>query len=426
MAAISTWGASNLRFTTFLTGLLTAITPISVHAQEAAPRPAKVFTVAESQEELRRTYPAIVLPSRETALSFRVGGQVIDLPIRAAQQVAKGDLIARLDTRDLKTQIALLQSQKDQAVAQLDALRAGARPEEIAALEAGVAAVQAQVDVTREALERTRALVERGVATSAQLEGAEGEFRVAQANLSAQQEQLRIGQVGGRPEEIAAAEAALRGLEAQIEQAQNQLADASLKAPFDGVIARRDIENFSNIQAGSGVALLQTLSPAHLAFDIPGADVSTFIQLGVENITTTARFDAFPGQEFETEVVEFSVDADSATQTYRGRVSVDLTKVAGAILPGMVANVVATLKAGTDTQILVPLAAIGAEAAGAPFVWTVTDNNSVAASAVTLGDISEGMIEVTSGVAPGDMIVAAGVSRITAGQVIRPMPQVGN
>lgn len=394
-------------------------------AQEAAPRPAKVFVVEATEEIIQRAYPAIVLPSRETELSFRVSGQVQELPIRAALDVQEGDLIAKLDTRDFETQIQLLKSEREQSVASLEALRKGARPEEVSAQEAAVESAQAQVDVAADSLARTQQLLERGVATTAQLEEAESLARVAEAALRAEQEQLRIANIGGRPEDIAAAEAALRGLDTRIKQAQDQLADAELRAPFDGIVARRDIENFSNIQAGAPVILLQALRPAHLIFDIPGADVTLFTQLGPENIVTIAHFDAYPGQEFPTELVEFSVDADGTTQTYRGRVSVDIPERDG-ILPGMVANVTVSTEGGNGGQTFVPLGAIGAEADGSPFVWKVDASNSVAASPVELGDVQAGMVEVTTGVEAGDTVIAAGVSRLTPGQVIRPITQIGN
>lgn len=151
-------------------------------AQTSNPRPAKVTTVVASKEVLSRRYPAVVLPSREIELSFKVSGQVIDLPVRASANVQVGDTIAQIDTRDYENQVAQLQSNRDQAVAQLDALRAGARPEEIAALEAAVQSAQAQVEQTAEALTRAQALLDRGVATRAQVEGAQAEARVAEAN----------------------------------------------------------------------------------------------------------------------------------------------------------------------------------------------------------------------------------------------------
>ncbi len=393
-------------------------------AQDTVPRPAKVAEVIATAADVARTYPATVLPSREIELSFKVSGQVIDLPVRAAAQVAQGDTIAQIDTRDFENQIAQLQSQRDQAVAQLDALRAGARAEEILALEAAVESAQAQVDQTREALDRAQQLLDRGVSTRAQLEGAQAEFRVAQANLRAQQEQLRIGQIGGRPEEISAAEAAIRGIDAQIKIARDSLSDATLTAPFDGIIARRDIENFSNVQAGQSIVLLQGLDVVHLAFDIPSPDVTELTRNGADRIRNRAVFNALPGLEFEAELVEFSVQADSATQTYRGRVAVTVPE-GSVILPGMVASVISSTE-GTASHVMAPLSAIASAPDGAPLVWVVDDTGMVSKQPVTLGEASGSQVVVTTGLKEGDTVVAAGVSEIIDGMTIRPIAQVGN
>jgi len=396
----------------------------SLAAQEAAPRPAKVANVTITASTVSRTYPATVLPSREIELSFKVSGQVIDLPVRATSQVSQGDTIAQIDTRDFQNQIDQLQSQRDQAAAQLDALKAGAREEEIAALEAAVQSAQAQVDQTRDALERAEELLARGVSTRAQVEGAQAEFRVAEANLRAQKEQLRIGQVGGRPEDISASEAAIRGIDTQIKIARDSLSDATLTAPFDGIIARRDIENFSNVQAGQNIVLLQGLDVLHLAYDIPSPDVTELTRNGPDKITNIAVFDALPGQDFEAELVEFSVQADSATQTYRGRVAVSVPEGA-VILPGMVASVISSTQ-GTAVQVLAPLSAIASAPDGAPLVWVVDDDGLVSEQPVTLGEASGSQVVVTSGLNEGDTVVAAGVSEIIDGMTIRPILQVRN
>ncbi|MFK7752420.1 MAG: efflux RND transporter periplasmic adaptor subunit [Sedimentitalea sp.] len=405
-------------------GLFAILVPVGVWAQESAVRPAKVTMVSASEATISRKYPALVLPSREIELSFKVSGQVIELPVRAASDVSTGDTIAQIDTRDFENQIAQLQSSRDQATAQLDALKAGARPEEIAALEAAVQSAQAQVDQTRDALTRAEELLQRGVSTRALVEGAQAEFRVAEANLRAQQEQLRIGQIGGRPEEIAASEAVLRGIDTQIKVARDALSDATLTAPFDGIIARRDIENFSNVQAGQSIALLQGLDVVHLAFDIPGPDVTELTRNGPDAISNMAVFGALPGQEFSAELVEFSVQADSATQTYRGRVAVTVPEGA-VILPGMVASVISSTQ-GAAAQITAPLSAIAAKPDGAPFVWMVDDAGKVSAQAVSLGEANSAGVVIDEGLSDGDVIVSAGVSEIIDGMIIRPITRVGN
>lgn len=417
------WGMAKQRWIRILTVLTLVTSMCQALAQEAAPRPAKVFTVQPSSSELRRAYPAIVLPSSEVELSFRVSGRVIDLPVRAAVQVAEGDLIAALDPRDFETQIAQLESQIDQAVAQLAALRSGAREEEIAALEAAVFSAEAQLEQARDQEARTRELVERGVATSAQLEQDEASLRVAEANLRAQTEQLRIGRAGGRAEDIAASEAAIRGLEAQLKIARDNLEDATLEAPFAGVIARRDIENFTNIQAGQSIALLQALSVVHLAFDVPGPDVTALSANGTENIRNEVTFDALPDMVFPGEVVEFSVQADAATQTYRGRVAVAVPEDA-LILPGMVGRVISSA-AGQQEALMIPMTAVAASPSGDAFVWRVGTGNTVSEHPVALGDMRGDMVAVTDGLAPGDTIVSAGVSRLINGMTIRPVTRIG-
>ena len=393
-------------------------------AQDTRPRPAKVFVVRATEDVLRRTYPAIVLPSRQVELSFRVSGRVIDLPIRASQEVAAGDVIARVDPRDFETQVARVASSVAQADAQLDALRAGARPEEISALEAAVESAQAQLDAARDAAERTRTLRDRGVAPIAHLQAAEAEFRVARANLRAQEEQLRIGLAGGRPEEIAAAEAALDGLEAQLRVARDNLNDATLRAPFDGIVARRYIENFLNVQAGQSVALIQAIDVVHLAFDIPGPDVTTLARAGTDAVKAVAVFDALPDRAFDTELVEFSVQADSASQTYRGRVAVHSPQDA-LILPGMVARVILTAPRN-DRHLRVPITAIASFPDGAPFVWVVDAANAVSARPVTLGPAAGDMVAVEAGIEAGTAIVSAGVGRLVEGQTVRPIASVGD
>ena len=91
----------------------------------------------------------------------------------------------------------------------------------------------------------------------------------------------------------------------------------------------------------------------------------------------------------------------------------------------MVANVTISIESATSST-LVPVSAIMADPKGAPFVWKVGPDNSVSAQPVSLGNMHGGMVTVADGVSAGDIIVSAGVSRITPGQVIRPITQVGN
>lgn len=67
----------------------------SARSEDAPVRPAKTYTVTAQPSDVQRTCPAIVLPSREMRLTFRVSGWVLDLPVSAAKFVQEGDVIVR-------------------------------------------------------------------------------------------------------------------------------------------------------------------------------------------------------------------------------------------------------------------------------------------------------------------------------------------
>lgn len=400
-----------------------AIGPLYAQQEDTNVRPAKVWVAKVSDRKFMRQYPAIVQPSQEAILSFRVSGQVVELPIRASTHVKQGDVIARVDPRDFEKNIAQLQSQLDQAVAQLAALRAGARAGEVAALEAGIAAIQANVDQAAEQVVRTRELAERGVVAAAKLEQDEAALKIAEAELRAKNEELTLAKSGARQEEIDVANAVISGIESQVQTARDNLADATLRAPFDGIIARRHIDNFSNIKAGQDVALLQKISTVALVFDVPGPDVISFSD--ARDVSTLVTLSALPDQELPAELVEFSTQADAATQTYRARVAVTIPEEAS-ILPGMIGKVIVSYQNGDSTEIVVPITAVSADADGAAFVWLVDNTaHTVAKQSVSLGETKGDQVVITEGVADGDTVVSAGVSRLLDGMAIRPITKVG-
>jgi len=395
--------------------------------QTAAPRPAKVIEVQAVDAALTRQYPAIVFPSREAELSFRVSGRVVELPVRAATKLKQGEVIAQLDKRDFENTIARLESQRDQSAAQLSALKKGARAEDIVALQAAVYASQARVDQARQQVNRTRELFEKEIVAKAQLEKDEASLSVVQAELRTSEEQLVIGRAGGRAEDVDAAEAVLRGLETDITNARNNLADATLRAPFDGVVARRHIDNFTNITAGEDIVLLQNLSTIDLVFDIPGADVIMWSTMDWENLDVAVELTGSNRELTASELVEFSTQADAGTQTYQARISVKVPSGRTA-LAGMVGRVRVSAPALESVRLLnIPITALATTPEGNPFVWIVDPaSNALSERMVETGDLSEDKVDIIDGLEAGDIIVTAGVSRLSEGLVIRPITTVGN
>ena len=384
----------------------------------------KVITVQSELLALQRRYPAVIQPAREVTLAFEVSGRIIELPFRAAAEVQEGDIIAQLDTTDFRANVAGLENQRAQAEAQLRSMIAGARAEDVAALQASVDAAQAQLTQAQDQFDRTAELLERGVATVSRRDQDLAALRVAEAQLRSAQEELSKGQAGARVEDVEAQEAAIAAIDAQLDTARKNLSDATLRAPFSGTIARREVDNFTNITAGSPIALLQQLDRIELVFDAPGPDVAKFAD--AEEVIAEVEINARPGEVFPGELVEFSTQADQSTQTFRGRVAVDRPEGRG-VLPGMIGTVIASQLSGLGETLLVPISAVAAQSDGSASVWRVDpETETVEQVPVQVGEVRGETIVVTEGLETGDVVVTAGLSSLRPGMKVRPITEIGS
>lgn len=80
--------------------------PADPTAGDPAARPVKIVTVAEEAGNARNRYPAIIGAAATAELSFAVGGTISELAVKDSDEVGKGDLIARLDSRDFESSLA--------------------------------------------------------------------------------------------------------------------------------------------------------------------------------------------------------------------------------------------------------------------------------------------------------------------------------
>ena len=208
------------------------------------------------------------------------------------------------------------------------------------------------------------------------------------------------------------------------EKAAKALDDAELKAPFTGTVARRYVENFQDVQAKQAIISLQDNSQLEVVVNVSETLVSR--RNTDDSLQMTARFEAFPNEQFELFVKEFSTEADSKTQTFE--IVLGMKDVKGvALLPGMTAKVfVKKISTIEESDIyLVPMHAVVADDDENAFVWVVNESsNTVTKKLVALGDLrGKDSIEAI-GLASGDVVVIGGVTKMREGKVIRPIEKV--
>lgn len=208
---------------------------------------------------------------------------------------------------------------------------------------------------------------------------------------------------------------------ARLDDARNALKDTSLVAPFDGVIAKRYVENFEKVQAKQPIAYLQLIDQLEILIDVAELMMAQFRRS--DEVEVFAEFDAVAGKQYPLVVKEFSTDADPATQTYQVVLVMDQPGEAN-ILPGMTAKV--TASAGdivqAETTILIPALAVLNDAEGKSFVWTYNkESQSVEKVEVSIGSLEGSKnVYVKEGLKGGEEIVMAGVTKLRQGMKVRP------
>ncbi len=326
-------------------------------------RPVKTMVVSVGGDSNIRTFPGKVAASKQVELTFQVPGLLVSLPVREGQKVAKGEVIAQLRQEDFQARLAALQGQLDRSRADLQSLMAGARPEERMRLESQLRSAEATLVNARAEFQRAKNLIGSRAISRVEYDRAETTYRVAQENQEAARQTLEQGLIA-REEDILAQEAVVRGLEGSVVEANLQLEDSTLRAPYDGVIAQRFVEQGQNIRPLQPVVKFQDVAEIDIAVDVPEtvmvADIRT-----ADIIQLVAEFSAAPGLQFPVHIKEIAQRADPVTQTFRVRVAMKVPDGV-TLLPGMTATVTLTYRRASilGGRILVPISAVLKESSG--------------------------------------------------------------
>jgi RND family efflux transporter MFP subunit len=211
---------------------------------------------------------------------------------------------------------------------------------------------------------------------------------------------------------------------AKLERARKALDETSLREPFDGVVALRYVENYTDVRAKEPVLSLQDPATLEVVVDLP-EDLVALYRADLP-MTVTARFSALPGREFPLRVREFATQADPATRTYQ--VVFALADHEGVnLLPGMTAEVTITVGAegeGETPVFTLPRTAL-LEVDGKQWVWVIDpQTHAVHRREVEADKPVDGMVIVRKGLRPGERIATAGVHTLEEGQVVKPVTEI--
>lgn len=285
----------------------------------------KAEAVKRGPLSVKVTATGTLQPVDQVDVGAEVSGRVVEVKVDFNSAVKKGDVLAQIDTTQLE-------ARRVQTEAQL------------AAAKAGVKEAEAAMSDAQRRLSRVRDLAKSRNVSQQDLDTAQSTFDRAAASL-----------------EVAKAQVAIQ--EANLQVAVSDISKAVIRAPIDGIVLYRSVEEGQTVAASFQTPVLFTLASdinkLELLADVDEADVGQVQEGQSANFTV----DAFPNRTFEAQIRSMrnapkkseTTASSQGVVVYQGELSVN--NESGLLKPGMTATAEVTVKT-VESALLVPNAAL--------------------------------------------------------------------
>lgn len=338
----------------------------SLAACSEAPTPADKTPVAAASLETVTLEPApvpretvfdgVVEAVNQATVSAQTSGRVVELPFDVGDYVEKGEVIVRL--RDTEQRARLTNAQ------------------------AALAEAEARLAEAQRTYERIKDLYDKRFIAKAQFDRAEAELRSAQARVTA-------------------AEAAIR-------EAREGLDYTVVRAPYSGIVVRRDVKLGESVAPGQPLMTGLSLEHLRVVVDIPQQHI------GPLRRHRKARAILPGGKSVEVAGLRIPPAADPATHTFRVLATLPAGEQGanGSVLPGTLVKV--AFMSGEEERLLLPPQAI-VRRSEVTAVYVVDGSGRIGFRYVRVGTpAADGRVPVLAGLAPGEKVaidpIAAGIA----------------
>lgn len=348
----------------------------------AVARSVQVASVDWRRMERIVTVTGSLLAREEATLSVKVPGRLRSLQVDLGSEVRAGEVIAQVEPADYEIRLRQAEAAVAQARAMLGLPLEGTNDAMQVESASAVREAQAVLDEAGKNRDRVRNLSGAGVVAPSELDAVEASYKVAlnRYQSSVEEARTKLATLGQRRAELAFA--------------QKQLSDTSMRAPFDGVIQRREAGVGEYVAAGTPIVTLVRPDPLRLRIEVPERDSGgvrhgQLVRLRVEGHTNrwSARIERLSPALNEANrmlVVEADVPGD------------------GTLRPGLFVRADIVV-ADDERGLAVPASAVVAFAGLEKTV--VVQDGKVTERTVTTGRTGPGWVEVKSGLKAGDQVV---------------------
>ena len=267
--------------------------------------------------------PLDILPVRNADIRAEIDGLVDQVLVTEGDVVRKGDLVARLSTRENESTLEQTEGQIQQLNAQLRLQVSGPTPDEIEVAKTAVAKAKDNLNFARVKLDATNELFKNNLVARLELETAEGFYATAKDDQADAEGRLKVLLNGTRPEQIDQTKAQISSLQAQQRFLEGQIRRAEVRSRVDGMVATPELELKELVGQvvlkGALIAKVFELQKTIVEIAVPENEIPD-VAVG-QKVVLKVR--AYPDESFAGAVTSIATSAFAPTSSGEG----------GALLP---------------------------------------------------------------------------------------------
>ena len=364
----------------------------------AADVPAVAVTTAVAIERPISRFVAVTgtLAAQEQAdVASEIPGRIVSTPVERGTLVSAGAALVQITETEVRAQADEAGANAAQIEARLGLAGGGAF--EIESVPE-VANARASSELAQADFDRARMLVEKKLLPQVEFDRSR-----AAADVARRQYDIARNTAEQQFQSLLAARA-------RMTMARKALADAVVRAPFDGIVDQRFVSVGDYVVRGTKVASVMRTTPLRVELTVPGQYISTI----AAGRSVSLEVDAYPGRTFTGRIryVSPGVQADSRALIIEAVVPNET----GELKPGQFAT--ARIEQASQTPaVLVPGSAVRTDSDTAR-VYVISPAGSAEERIVTTGQTVGDLIEITSGVKAGDAVATSNVARLADGMRI--------
>ena len=340
-----------------------------------------------------------VRPSSSVDVFAKTPGNVDEIFFDVGDEVKKGDVLFRLDEKDVSFQVEQARTGLLLAKSNLERARGGSVSLQLSQLESSLRVAELNLRDAKTSYESTLELYQKSAVPRDIYQSAQTRYKSALEQYEGAKTSLELTQNSINKENLEAAKVQVDQARVGYDMALNTLKDMTITSPIDGVVSMKNIEKG---------ALVSNAAPAFNIVDIS----KVYVDIGVlENLYTNIDvgdefnvvIESIGGKEFDAKVVNVSPNIDPRTNTYMIRLSLDNEDMR--LRGGMLARVRVITDRKEDVY-MIPIDAIMQEA-GDSIIYVVEQGRAKRKS-IDVGIFDDELVEVKGDLSQGDLVVVRG------------------